>query len=89
MINKPTYTIPTLQGTLAKRIKPTLQPNFAKEPFSPSRSNACTDEKRFDKNETNRLRNNNGQRTTRGNTQLPGVAFAIRFGTLKCKTNNI
>jgi len=29
------------------------------------------------------------ERTTRGNTQLPGVAFAIRYGTLKCKTNNI
>ena len=26
-----------LQGTLAKRTKPTLQPNFAKEPPSPSR----------------------------------------------------
>jgi len=34
------YTIPSLQGTFAKRTKPTLQPNFAKEPFRPSRSNA-------------------------------------------------
>jgi hypothetical protein len=33
-------TIPLLQGTLAKRTKPTLIPNFAKEPFRPSRSNA-------------------------------------------------
>jgi len=33
------YTIPSLQGTFAKHSKPTLQPNFAKEPFSPSRSN--------------------------------------------------
>ena len=32
------YTIPSLQGTFAKRSKPTLQPDFAKEPFSPSRS---------------------------------------------------
>ena len=32
-------TIPSLQGTFAKRSKPALQPNFAKEPFSPSRSN--------------------------------------------------
>lgn len=29
-------TIPSLQGTLAKHTKPTLQPNFAKEPFRPS-----------------------------------------------------
>jgi len=29
-----------LQGTLAKHTKPMLQPNFAKEPFRPSRSNA-------------------------------------------------
>ncbi len=34
------HTIPSLQGTLAKHTKPTLQPNFAKEPFRPSRSNA-------------------------------------------------
>jgi hypothetical protein len=34
-----THTVPSLQGTLAKRTKPTLQPNFAKEPFRPSRSN--------------------------------------------------
>jgi len=33
-------TIPSLQGTLAKPAKPALQPNFAKEPFRPSRSNA-------------------------------------------------
>jgi hypothetical protein len=36
----PTQTIPSQQGTLAKRTKPTLQPNFAKEPFRPSRSDA-------------------------------------------------
>ena len=34
------FSIPSLQGTLAKRLKPTLQPNFAKEPFRPSRCNA-------------------------------------------------
>jgi hypothetical protein len=32
-------TVPSLQGTLAKRAKPMLQPNFTKEPFRPSRSN--------------------------------------------------
>jgi hypothetical protein len=35
-----THTIPSLQGTLAKPAMPTLKPDFAKEPFSPSRSNA-------------------------------------------------
>ena len=35
-----THTIPSLSGTLAKHTKPTLKPNFAKEPFRPSRSNA-------------------------------------------------
>ena len=34
------FTIPSLQGTLAKPTKHTLQSNFAKEPFRPSRSNA-------------------------------------------------
>ena len=34
------YTIPLMQGTLAKCTKLTLQPNFAKEPFRQSRSNA-------------------------------------------------
>jgi len=36
----PIHTIPSLQGTLAKRSKPTQQPNFAKEPFRPFHSNA-------------------------------------------------
>ena len=31
--------IPSLQGTLAKHTSPPLHPNFAKEPFRPSRSN--------------------------------------------------
>jgi len=39
MINQQ-HTVPSLQGTLAKPAKPTLKPNFAKEPSSPSRSNA-------------------------------------------------
>jgi len=33
------HTIPSLQGTLAKCSKPTLHPNFAKEPSSPSHPN--------------------------------------------------
>jgi len=35
-----TPTVPSLQGTLAKHTKPSLQPNFAIEPFRPSRSKA-------------------------------------------------
>ena len=35
----PTPFVPSLQGTLAKRLKPTPKPNFAKEPFRPSRPN--------------------------------------------------
>ena len=38
----PPHTVPSLSGTLAKRTKPTLKPNFAKKPLSPSRSNAMT-----------------------------------------------
>jgi len=37
-----THTIPSLQGTLAKRKRPRLNPNFAKKPFSPYRSEADT-----------------------------------------------
>jgi hypothetical protein len=36
--NNQPLTIPSLQGTLAKPTKPILLPNFAKEPFRPSRS---------------------------------------------------
>ena len=32
--------LPSLQGTLPKRTEPSLHPNFAKEPFRPSRSNS-------------------------------------------------
>ncbi|MFW5760846.1 MAG: phage integrase N-terminal SAM-like domain-containing protein [Cyclobacteriaceae bacterium] len=55
-----TLTVPSLQGTLAKPAMPTLQPNFAKEPFSPSRSNAG---QRYSAAKINRLDNElkNGQ----------------------------
>ena len=39
-LKRQTHTVPSLQGTLAKRSSPTLQPNFAKEPFRPSHPNA-------------------------------------------------
>jgi len=69
-------TIPSLSGTFGIPTRLALtntiennytvsNPEMPKEPSSPSRSNALT-EKHFDKIVTNRLRNNNGQRTTRG-----------------------
>jgi hypothetical protein len=39
IMNSMKRTIPSLQGTLAKRTRPALKPNFAKEPFRPSRFN--------------------------------------------------
>jgi len=41
----PTHAIPSLSGTLAKRTKPMLKPNFAKEPSIPSRTEADTKQK--------------------------------------------
>jgi len=38
----PTHSTASLSGTLTKRTKPTLKPNFAKEPFSPSLAEADT-----------------------------------------------
>jgi hypothetical protein len=65
MNNIPTLTIPSLQGTLAKRTKPTLQPNFAKEPFIPSRSDPKTADAQKTKNgasvEVKCLKINNAQ----------------------------
>ena len=61
----PTHTIPSLSGTFGILARLALSPKMPKEPESPSRSNTRT-ERQCVKNETNRLENNNGQRTTRG-----------------------
>jgi hypothetical protein len=61
----PTQTIPSLSGTFGIPARLALNPKMPKEPSSPSRSNARI-ERQSIKNETNRLKNNNGQRTTRG-----------------------
>jgi hypothetical protein len=42
MMIVPTHSTASLSGTLAKRTKLTLKPNFAKEPFSPSLPRADT-----------------------------------------------
>ena len=65
MINKPPLSIPSLSGTFGIPARLALSPKMPKEPSSPSRSNTRT-ERQCVKNETNRLENNNGQRTTRG-----------------------
>ena len=56
-------TFPSLSGTLAKRSKQTLQPNFAKEPSSPSRSIART-ERYCSKMKENSMTDKNGQLVT-------------------------
>jgi len=65
MISTPTLTIPSLSGTFGIPTRLALNPKMPKEPSSPSRSNART-ERHCVNNETNRLENNNSQRTTRG-----------------------
>jgi len=73
-----THTVPTLSGTFGIPAGLALNPKMPKEPSSPSRSNART-ERQCVKNETNRLENNNGQRTTRGikHWGLSGCASSI------------
>jgi hypothetical protein len=73
-----THTVPSLQGTLAKPAKPPLQPNFAKEPFSPSHSNA---RQRDSVAKINRLNNElkNGQFVTCGYTQYGGCSVFQRL----------
>jgi hypothetical protein len=61
------YTIPSLQGTLAKRTKPSLKPNFAKEPFHPSRAIKRTERQWLNQVIVNVKEH--GQRTTRHQTQ--------------------
>jgi len=77
-MNIQTHTVPSLQGTLAKPAKPTLKPNFAKEPFSPNRSNAG---QRDSAAKINRLINkqNNGQLVTCGHTQYGGYSVIQRL----------
>jgi len=77
-LKKQTHTVPSLQGTLAKPTKPTLQPNFAKEPFSPSRSNAG---QRNSAAKINRLNNElkNGRLVTCGHTQYGGYSVFQRL----------
>ena len=60
-----THTIPSLSGTFGISTWLALNPKMPKEPSSPSRSDTRI-ESQCIKNETNRLDNNNGQRTTRG-----------------------
>ncbi len=64
-----THTIPSLSGTFGIRTKLSLNPKMPKEPSSPSHANART-EIHCAKIETDKLRNNKGQLTTRGQAHL-------------------
>ena len=65
MRTNPTHTIPSLSGTFCIPAKLALNTKMQKEPSSPSRSDTRIGRQCI-KNETNRLENNNGQRTTCG-----------------------
>lgn len=62
MINTPIPTIPSLSGTFGILTSLALNPKMPKEPSSPSRSDTRI-VRQCVKHETNRLENNNGQRT--------------------------
>ena len=84
MINTKTHTIPSLSGTFGIPARLALNPKIPKEPSSPSRSNART-EKHCAKIETDILRNNKGQRTTRdikhwGLSGYASILPRIKFG---------
>ena len=76
-----THTVPSLLGTFGIPAGLSLNPKMPKEPSSPSRYNARF-ERQCIKNETNRLENNNGQRTTHNiaNKGFSGMRrFVARF----------
>ncbi len=81
-----THTVPSLQGTLAKRTRLTLPPNFAKEPFRPSRSNtglrdgANLIDKQIKNNNRQCLTANIGKRGDSGCIQRP--VFVSAFFTV-------
>jgi hypothetical protein len=79
----PTHTIPSLSGTFGIPARLTLNPKMPKEPSSPSRSNARK-ERQCVKNETDRLRNNNGQRTTCGIKHWGLSGYANSLPRIKC-----
>lgn len=65
---------PSLQGTLAKHTKLTLQPNFAKEPFRPSHSYTGLRDRANLKGKL--TKNKNRLCLTPGHTQLPCLSVA-------------
>ena len=80
----PTHTIPSLSGTFGIPARLELYPKMPKDPSSPSRSDTQI-ERQYIKNETNRLENNNGQRTTHNiaNKGFSGMRrFVARFNFL-------
>lgn len=78
----PTLSIPSLSGTFGIPARLTLNPKMPKEPASPSRSDTRT-ERQYINYETNRQRNNKGQRTTTGIKHW-GLGGWVAFAPVSC-----
>lgn len=76
---------PSLSGTFGIPARLAHNPKMPKEPSSPSRSDTRI-ERQYVKNETNRLENNNGQRTTRGiaNKGFSGMRKVVARFNFSC-----
>ena len=85
MRTNPTHTIPSLSGTFGIPARLAHTPKMPKEPSRPSRSDTRI-ERQYVKNETNRLENNNGQRTTRGiaNKGFSGMRKVVARFNFSC-----
>ena len=79
-------TVPSLQGTLAKRTKLTLKPNFAKEPFRPSHSNVGL---RDSANLIDKLIVNINRQCLTRNIRKPGIAGNFKVSTFNKNFNGL
>jgi len=82
-----TLYIPSLSGTFGISTWLALNFKMPKEPSSPSRSNTRIVSQSI-QNETKRLKNNNGQRTTR-NIRKPGDVGILNFCTFIKNCNGL
>jgi hypothetical protein len=82
----PTQTIPSLSGTFGIPARLALNPKMPKEPSSPSRSDTRT-ERQCINYETNRQRNNKGQRTTSYIKHLAVSGLSIITARIKSSCN--
>ena len=86
MIMNPPLTIPSLSGTFGIPARLALNPKMPKEPSSPSRSNARK-KRQCLKKETNKIRYNNGQRTTSYIKHLAVSELSSVFAHIKSSCN--